>query len=390
MEKNFDQIDFSIIWKKIHGLLSTEEEKEFDDWVDKNDWNRTFYENAKKKLGKAALQEEDSEVSNLAWGKLENKLNPRIPKQKHRILRLASSIAATVLLIVGVNWFFGLWKTTEKNDFQAQEFTSPGVEKATLVLEDGTSYDLSEGNTFNLEVGGTKISSAGSSLSYEKGTHKSEKIPKNKLIIPRGGQFQLTLSDGTKVWLNSESSLTYPAEFQGDTRMVELSGEAFFEVAENKDQPFQVLTGGQVVQVLGTSFNIYSYPEERQVQTTLVDGSVQVFLETDTSNSETLKPNQQSVWVKGEPVISIQQVEVEEFISWKNGWFFFNDKPLEKIMVDLSRWYDVEVEFEEAASKQIPFTGKIPKYENLEEVLSLLEKTKEVEFIQERRKVLVK
>lgn len=390
MEKNFDQIDFSIIWKKIHGLLSTEEEKEFDDWVVKNDWNRTFYENAKKNLGKTALQEENSELSNLAWGKLEKKLNPGISKQRHRILKFASSIAAAVLLIVGVNWFFGLRNTTDKNDFQAQEFTSPGVEKATLVLEDGTSYDLSEGNTFNLEVGGTKISSAGSSLSYEKGTNKSEKVPKNKLIIPRGGQFQLTLSDGTKVWLNSESSLTYPAEFKGDTRLVELSGEAFFEVAENKDQPFQVHTGGQVIQVLGTSFNVYSYSEETQVQTTLVEGSVQVYLETDTSSSETLKPNQQSVWVKGEPIISIQQVEVEEFISWKNGWFFFNDKPLEKIMVDVSRWYDVEVEFEDAASKQIPFTGKIPKYENLEEVLSLLEKTKEVEFIQERRKVLVK
>lgn len=390
MEKKSDKIDYSIIWKKIHGILSTEEEKEFEEWIGGNDWNRDFYENVKKNEDSVYRDEDISELSNFAWEKLENKLNPNNPTKGIRVLLIASSIAASILLLFGIYWLFGEITPNVEQDFQTQDFTAPGVEKAILVLEDGTSYDLSEGNPINLNQGGTTIKSSGSSISYEKGRGSSERVPNNKLIIPRGGQFQLTLADGTKVWLNSESSITFPAEFYGDIRKVELSGEAYFEVMENREQPFQVVSAGQVVQVLGTSFNIHSYPEEPQVQTTLIEGSVHVYLETDPSSSEILKPSQQSVWIKAEQRIQTRQVNIEEYISWKNGWFFFNDKPLEKIMMDLSRWYDVDVEFDNADSKQIQFTGKIPRYENLKEVLSLLEKTKEVEFIQERRKIIVK
>ncbi len=212
----------------------------------------------------------------------------------------------------------------------------------------------------------------------------------NTLIIPRGGQFNLTLADGTRVWLNADSRLKYPTSFPGEERVVELTGEAYFEVKKNTQKPFKVLSGNQVVQVLGTSFNISSYQDDPITATTLVEGKVEVYLENTPSEHQMLLPNQQSILVRSDNSLSQKEVDVKAFISWKDGWFYFKDKPLEAIMLDLSRWYDVSVQYEDQEAKKLPFTGEIRRYENLEDVLNLLEKTREVQFEMERRKVIIK
>jgi len=193
------------------------------------------------------------------------------------------------------------------------------------------------------------------------------------MSTPKGGQYQLTLQDGTKVWLNAASSITYPAAFVDRMRRVKVKGEVYFEVAKNKTKPFIVdIDGGSSVEVLGTSFNINAYSDEDNSRTTLLEGSVRVV--GPGSNSVMLKPGQQAVVGSGTGVSMRSDIDTEEVMAWKDGYFEFDGASLETVLRQLARWYDVEIDY----GGHVPaktFIGEIPRDASLSVVLNVLEKT---------------
>jgi ferric-dicitrate binding protein FerR (iron transport regulator) len=208
----------------------------------------------------------------------------------------------------------------------------------------------------------------------------------NTLTTPRGGQYEVVLPDGTRVWLNSNTSLTYPIIFQGKERHVELTGEAYFEVAKNAAAPFFVKTQSQTVEVLGTHFNINSYADEKSVKTTLLEGRVKI---TGNGNRKTvsLKPGQQSINNLA-IIYIINDADIEEAVAWKNGKFLFRNTDLQTVMRQLSRWYDVDVEYKGTVATK-HYRGRISRNVTVSQVFEIL-KTSGVNFIINGRTIIVK
>ena len=258
-----------------------------------------------------------------------------------------------------------------------------------MTLEDGTKVILGEGEHYKAN----NLSSNGEQLVYKAGANPSDNtVAHNVLTIPRGGQFFITLADGTKVWLNSESQLRYPVSFTNSKpRKVELIyGEAYFEVSPSTDHGgshFLVSTHEQEIDVLGTEFNIKAYKEDTFIATTLVEGRVSV---KNGTTSEYLLPGQQSQMDLETDQISIGQVDVYNEISWKSGYFSFKDKPLNEIMLVLSRWYDIEVSIKNAKLKTLKFNGVFNKKQSLDDILSIIENTNEAKFETVGKTIIVK
>lgn len=244
----------------------------------------------------------------------------------------------------------------------------PGTDKATLTLGTGEIVTLEKNTSFQTQ----NASSNGTELIYINST--SHQLVYNYLTIPRGGQFQLTLADGTRVWLNSETQLKYPISFaDGESRQVELLyGEAYFEVSSSinhKGANFKVLHNQQEIQVLGTQFNIRAYKDETNIYTTLVEGKVAVSYHDNTQN---LIPAQQSQVDILTNTLSVATVNVETETSWKDGVFSFKEKSLKEIMTSLSRWYDMEVIFQNKSLETVKFNGVLRKYQTIEEILPVI------------------
>lgn len=246
-----------------------------------------------------------------------------------------------------------------------------GTDKATLTLEDGTVVVLEKGSNYEA----TNLKSNGEKIIYNASNNSNSKTTYNYLTIPRGGQFFVQLSDGTQVWLNSESKLKYPVSFtKGDARLVELIyGEAYFDVSpsvKNKGSKFKVINNNQEVEVLGTEFNIKAYKDETTIYTTLVEGKVAVNI--NNRKQQFLSPNQQLNLNVNTNSLSVKTVDVYNEISWKQGVFSFENKPLIEIMKVLSRWYDMDVLFENKATEIETFTGVLGKDQKIEEILTTI------------------
>lgn len=246
----------------------------------------------------------------------------------------------------------------------------PGTDKATLTLEDGSLMVLEQGASFKTK----NANSNGQEIVYKNVKSKASAIKYNYLTIPRGGQYFVQLSDGTQVYLNSESQLKYPVHFiEGETRKVELVyGEAYFDVSpstEHKGAKFKVINNAQEVEVLGTEFNINAYKDDPNIYTTLVEGKVVV---ANNDSKQSLVPNQQFKLNTETNNFSVTKVDVNEFISWKDGVFQFVNKPLKDIMKVLSRWYDVDIIFENKDLESLEFIGTLNKNQSIEEILSIM------------------
>lgn len=246
----------------------------------------------------------------------------------------------------------------------------PGTNKATLTLDNGSVIALEKGKSLLTQ----NAKSNGEEIVYSNNPENTENIAYHYLTIPRGGQFYITLSDGTEVWLNSESQLKYPVRFiEGEIRQVELVyGEAYFDVSpstENMGAKFVVLNNIQEVEVLGTEFNIRAYKGETNIYTTLVEGEVAVAFN---GGKENLNPNQQSKLNIADKHLSVSHVNVYDEVSWKDGVFSFEKKPLAEIMKVLSRWYDIQVVFENTDLKEITFTGVLGKNQKVKDILLTL------------------
>ena len=287
-----------------------------------------------------------------------------------------SKYAAAAVILFGLGFFFrdNLFHQSTENDAVSiivnANTIEPGTEKATLTLEDGSEITLEKGAPFQTQ----NANSNGEKIIYEAGKRKSKEIAYNYLTIPRGGQFYVVLSDGTKVWLNSESQLKYPVSFkEGEARQVELVyGEALFDVtpsSKHKGARFKVLNNAQEVEVVGTVFNIKAYKDETNIYTTLVEGKVNVSTE---NIKQSLIPNQQLHLDLKTNISIVKTVNTHNEISWKDGVFSFEQKPLVEIMKVLSRWYDKQVVFENKDLKEITFTGVLGKNQKVKDILSTL------------------
>jgi ferric-dicitrate binding protein FerR (iron transport regulator) len=249
---------------------------------------------------------------------------------------------------------------------------------STIVLNDEQNGELaSQGNTKVLKLNGR--------ITYQPSDVGSGKILYNTITTPRGGQYQVVLADGSSVWLNAESSLRFPTDFVGKERRVEISGEAYFEVAKNKAMPFVVSVNGAEVQVLGTHFNVQAYDDEAALQTTLLEGAVKFVAG---NSAVTLKPGQQSQLDKNGDVTVSNEIDTDKIVAWKNGYFLFNGEGLSAITKQLARWYDVEVTGANKIGDK--FYAEIPRATKLSDVLHALELTGKVHFTIEGRKVVAK
>lgn len=294
--------------------------------------------------------------------------------RKFQIGRKWIAAASIVLLLgMGLGWYF-YDMTSENQPTQIVETSiEQGTDGAILTLEDGTEVVLQKGSNYQNNY----VTSNGEQVVYDRKKAK-ESHRYNTISVNRGKQFAVTLADGTKVWLNSGSKLTYPVHFNpGETRVVELLyGEAYFDVTpatEHGGDAFEVEHGHQNVRVLGTEFNIKAYLEEKQVYTTLVEGKVEVGFGT---SQAILVPNDQSVADLENGTLEIQQVDVKAETAWREGLFIFKSKPLGEIVVTLSRWYDVEIVITDSAMKDVEFKGTLSKDQPLEEILELIKNTK--------------
>ncbi|QKJ32805.1 FecR family protein [Mucilaginibacter mali] len=305
------------------------------------------------------------------------KLNPGL-----RIL-YKIAVAASVILILGV----GYWLLKSPDSIQVAKnenpLVVPGSQKATLTLANGKQIAINrskKGLVANTE-GASIVKTGDGKIAYQA---EETAVSWNTLSIPAGGYFAVTLSDGTRVWLNSRSSLKYPTRFTGNERNVILTGEGYFEVAHDKAHPFTVTTDKQKVEVLGTHFNINAYTDEDATTTTLLEGSVKVT--NANSISKLLKP-QQAATVAGNDIL-INNCNAENAIDWVSNDFVFANKDLDAIMRKISRWYDVDVSCPKRL-EDLQFSGSISRTKNIQQVLEIMESTGMVKFKLEGRRVTV-
>lgn len=373
----------------IRDTLTENEHDELDNWVNESEENMRLFEE---------LTDEQNVEANLAWmDQVQTEESFRSLKEqgafelKRKKIRLNPQwmAAASVILIAGIFFIYRYVRDNEGIDKLIASDTTqlqPGGNRATLTLANGSVIDLTTATQGVIEIGeGSHVKKpADGELVYDAG-NDAARIPSiHTLSTPVGGQYQITLSDGTKVWLNASTILKYPSSFNGTERQVEIDGEAYFEVARNEQQPFRVLLqDGSTVRVLGTHFNIMSYKSEVQKEITLVEGKVEV---VKNEKRKTLEPGTQAI-IKEEELIKRSGIDAEEITAWKNGLFVFHDATIEDIMKQVERWYGARVIYQ-GEVKQL-FNASILRSEPLSKLLHLLETNGYVHFKIENKTIYV-
>jgi len=303
-------------------------------------------------------------------------------------LRMVAAAASVILfLCLGTYYYFGRPKKMGQNQL-AKNIIKPGGNKAILTLASGEKISLTDAANGNIasQAGVVIKKTANGQLIYDisHSNHSGSEVGYNTIEAPAGGQWQVVLPDGSHVWLNALSSLKYPTTFNGNERSVELSGEAYFEVTHNKLQPFRVKSKNQVVEVLGTHFDIMAYSDEKEIKTTLLEGAVKI---SDHQRSQLLKPGQQAR-VSQSAISLINEVDLEEVIAWKEGYFKFHES-LESIMNKVARWYDVEVVYQPGVNRSRAYGAEVPRAKDITTLLNIIASTETVHFKIEGRRVIV-
>ena len=372
-------IDIEIIWKSIHDELTAEEQKQLSDWLNEDSSHRTYFRHAMRFYQNGTAFPDSKAELDRVWHVFEDR--ERFARRKKFLRKLA--VAASVLILVGATCsvLYRQFKSESKIITPRQlSQISPGSGKATLFFDDGRTYELTNFGKLDLREDGVNIHNTENGLAYVDGDDLPAELRYNILRVPRGGEYVLTLSDGTQVWMNSESSIRYPIQFGENERKVEIQGQAFFNVAHNAGKPFLVWSGNQQIQVLGTQFDLKAYQDDETITTTLIQGSVRISLKDDPDVQETLAPNEQCTFTKAANSLTKQRVEALSFVSWRNGRLMFENEELGEIMKTLARWYDFEVIFVSEKAKHIRFTGTLKRYDRIDEVLNKMAKTNEIKI----------
>ncbi|WP_242083893.1 FecR family protein [Aestuariivivens sediminis] len=367
-----------LISLKLNGAIDKKAEDQLNDWLEESQENQQiYYDIIKEGWYQSNVLDQNKFKVDEGWYEVKLRV-----KSKPKLIRLVPNVwkyaAAAILVgVLATTYFFKdrLFNPSVDNTVTPTITNTkpiePGTDKAVLTLEDGSQIALEKGNAIQTQ----NAISNGEALVYK--NKEVIELVYNYLTVPRGGQFVIELSDGTKVWLNSESQLKYPVNFmEGQTREVELVyGEAYFDVSpstEHNGAKFKVLNKAQEVEVLGTEFNIKAYRDETNIYTTLVEGKVMVGYN---GKRQKLAPSFQSVLDISNHTVSVAKVNVQSVISWKEGIFSFIDMPLKDIMKVISRWYDVDVIFENKALETIEFIGVLDKKLSIDEILSIIKST---------------
>jgi transmembrane sensor len=359
------------------GLATDEEKALLETWYTKHQ------EAGPLEYSLTEIQEDAGQV----WMGLQHN---SVTRPKHT--KIWVSAAAAILLFISVGGYYLLNRPVippaiAKN--KTHEIT-PGGNKAVLTLANGRQIVLADarnGNLANEQNAVINKTSDGQIAYAANTTQANSQILFNTIATPKGGQYKLVLADGTSVFLNAASSLHYPAVFTGHERMVELTGEAYFEVAHNSKMPFKVRSKGQIIEVLGTHFNINAYADEDATVTTLLQGSVKVGADAHSDNFKILKPGQQSIHQELTNSFLVKPADTELAMAWKNGYFEFDRADIKTIMRQISRWYDVAVEYKGTIKKD-EYVGRIERNAQLKDVLQMLQFS-HIHFKVENNKIIV-
>ncbi len=368
-----------LIARYLTETLTEQEKCKLEEWINESPENKALFYNLCDSEQQRLHNQKSSQYSNRqGWEEVNRKIQRS--KRKHYLLQV-SRYAALIVLPLMVALLVIKWPSESIDHVvvEARSTIVPGEKRAKLTLDDGAVIDLkSVEETLVKEKDGTAIRIDSTSLSYEAKGRKvpADKISYNKIEIPRGGEYSLVLSDGTKVYLNAMSTLRFPVQFSGNKREVELMGEALFEVKKGST-PFIVKTNGTLVEVLGTTFNISSY-EGEEYKATLVKGSVKIH--TAQGESQLLEPSQQACIETGNRKIKVRHVDTSLYTSWVDGKIHFKDQSLEQIMKGLSRWYDMKIVYKDERLKQLRFGCNINRYKEITPFLELLERTGNVKI----------
>ena len=361
-----------LIARYLSDEIEEEEQAELTRWRNESSENeRLFREICKEENIKQNMQKRQTFHAEDGWEGVQRKIQRH--RFRHRILNICKYAAIFIFPVAIAT--VAIYKSGNEPQplSQVEEQIVPGGKKAVLILDNGEAIDLKSTSGVELkEKDGTVIQVDSTVLNYQQAPARtSEKLAYNKVNVPRGGEYQLMLSDGSKVQLNSMSSIRFPVQFAQDCRLVELEGEAYFEVSKT-GQPFIVQTKGMKIEVLGTSFNISAYANE-EYQTTLVSGSVKV--QTENGSNRILKPSEQACITPGSNQINVRNVDTAFYTSWIHGKINFKDQRLDDIMKTLARWYDMDVVYENEATKELRFGCYVNRYNEITPLVKLLEQT---------------
>lgn len=384
---NADQIIEWVV-DYCRGQMSDREKQDFESWLGEDENNPALFTHYKKTYINARqavfLKHVDEDR---AW---ENIVNEFKTTDK-RVVPVWMFYAAAVCIVAVLSTWF-VWNEVSKintdshHDFE--QLAETGCRRAILTLDDGTQCRLAENGQqeFNESNGTLIIKDSINNLIYNKQDDVGEQLIYNEIEVPKAGEYALTLSDGTRVWLNADSKLRYPVSFDEKQRDVYLSGEACFDVTHNPKAPFTIYVHDTEVKVLGTYFNISAYDNQACVATTLVKGSVQV---KHLSDEVTLAPGNQSLVEKGKDGIRVADVDAALYIAWVNGVFEFENKDLAYITAQLGRWYNVDFFFKESELKHIKFTGAIKRDKSINYAIKLIESVTDVSFKVEGEQIII-
>ena len=371
-----------LIYRRILGVITAEEVEELDFWRDANPANEVTYQ---KLLDTAFLEREYKRLRAVKVDRpladMEKRVRYKSVRGYRRLLWQVSSAAAVLLFITSTLLYLNTRPDVVLSEKQETEMYAaqirPGETKAVLMLNNGVELELGADQEKNQVA-----------IQQIRTVSKKEKIL-NNLTTPRGGEFKITLEDGTQVWLNAESQLIYPDTFSANERRVILKGEAYFEVVKDEQKPFYVESNGQVVRVYGTEFNVRSYEEDADIYTTLVSGRVSLQSMNGNEAELILTPGKQAVFDKRQRSTSVRPVDTQVVTSWRRGMFVFEEQNLEQIMRDLSRWYNFSYEFKDTSLRETVFMGSVPRYGDFNEILEILEKSGGVKFRVKDRVVII-
>lgn len=383
IEKNiFDK------WNLLLKVLSDEipeNDSYFQYWLNEDNENKKLYLSLKEGGHHNELFDKEK-IFNTISNKLS--LNTERKKSFHQrrwFKYVTSSVAVIALSIIALNYFTfqenSAPEKVEKNIFD------PGSKKAYLLSMKGEKIDLSESFEVKKEDGTVISNSSEGVISFEKTKPVKKTIEQQTIYVPKSGEYELVLADGSKVFLNSESQLTFPPYFEGDTRRVELTGEAYFEVKKG-DKPFIIQTPDLAIEVLGTSFNVNAYQTNPYVNATLVEGSIHIRLPKK-QEAFLLQPNHNFRLEKSSNEISVQQVNTDIYTAWVKGEFMFRNQPLAEIFVQLERWYDFKIIYEKPEIAEMRFTGSAEKVRPLNYLLNQIQSVTDIQYRLDRDKIIL-
>ena len=386
----------TLLDKYLSGAISEEERLQLNKLLEQEQFRRQLEAIMDKELSEHSFEsEEDVHLLTQIQQNIDEKIKERDPTSSRLVRinwrRIAAAAVLILLTSAAAYWFWNTKKPNEAiavtKDQNKTNDVAPGGNKAVLELADGSKIILDSANNGTLakQSSVSIIKLDNGQLAYNSQKGKPSEILYNTISTPKGGQYQLVLSDGTKVWLNAASSLRFPAAFVGKERNVELKGEGYFEVAKNAAMPFRVRVNDMEVQVLGTHFNINAYADEADTRTTLLEGSIR-FLKG--SEAHLVKPGQQVVAPHQEPIVINDDVDLDEVMAWKNGMFQFESADLKTILRQAARWYDIDIAYEDEIKDR--FSGQISRNVNLSQLLKILELTGRVHFEIEGKRIIVK